>query len=327
MAAAPASSGLTLDWEMLSPSGPAVAFHAGCIIKNQLYVHGGVIKYGNNVPCDKLYKLDLTSLIWSEVQAAGSPALSHHACVALDNRYMLLIGGWDGRVRTSQVHVYDTSEDRWLHPTVQGFPDGAGLSSHTALLFSSGEIMIVGREGSLRTQRKHGSAYTLTGSVEKGLFTYSPHTSGTASRSGHTSNIVGSSLFIVGGRDDRLVEMHSGYQGVCLHGKITEKFSDIAFKLKPLSKLPCGRKNHIAVSGSDALFIHGGETFDGRSREPVGEMYIITTKPKINFYKVGNSKVGRAGHCCASSGDRVIIHGGIGMGNRVHGDSYELKIK
>lgn len=44
-----------------------------------------------------------------------------------------------------------------------GFPMGAGLSSHTANLLSNSEILVVGREGSLRTQRRSGNAFILSG--------------------------------------------------------------------------------------------------------------------------------------------------------------------
>lgn len=315
---------LCIDWKLVSADGPALTNHVGCIIGNGFYIHGGIKECGSTSPSNKLYKMDLSSYQWMEIHETGSPSLSHHACVVLENRYMVLIGGWDGRRRVSKVHVFDTQEKRWLQMRESGFPEGAGLSSHTATLLSSGEILVVGREGSLRLQRKHGNAYILSGNILRGEFLYRKMTNDTSSRSGHTVNSVGNTLYIVGGRDDKLVEFHPGYSSNELIGSLNSKFSEIAQWIKPTTKLPSGRKNHVSFPGKGCIVIHGGETFDGRSREPVGELFLIATKPHLSFYKIGNSKIARASHICVNTGDKVWIHGGFGGKNVVYGDCYEL---
>ena len=318
---------LHLDWEVLSPAGPALAMHVGCILGNSLYIHGGITKAGSSAPSDKLYQFDLSGQIWREVRAAGSPALSHHACVTLYDRYMVLIGGWNGKQRTTKVYIFDSKDQRWMFPSDHGMPEGVGLSSHTATLLSNGAILVIGREGSLRLQRKHGNVYMLTGNIDKGEFRYTEYTTGTASRSGHTSTCVGNNIYIIGGRDDRLVEIHSGFSSQDKHGAVTSKFKEIAKLLTSMTKPPGGRKNQIIVPGPDAMLMHGGETFDGRSREPVGEMFLMVTKPHLSWYKLGTSKVCRASHVCCSDGERVLFHGGIAGRGIVYGDTYELKLQ
>ena len=44
-----------------------------------------------------------------------------------------------------------------------------GLSSHTANLLANGDILLVGREGSLRIQRKSGQVYQLIGDFKRGM--------------------------------------------------------------------------------------------------------------------------------------------------------------
>ena len=83
----------------------------------------------------------------AQMRTPGSPALSHHCAVAIDDRYMLLIGGWNGRLRTPDVWAYDAQEDRWLPMKTSGFPEGGGLSSHTATMLSSTEVCKGGRGG------------------------------------------------------------------------------------------------------------------------------------------------------------------------------------
>ena len=327
MATASCGELLPIDWEVLSPAGPALAMHVGCLLGNSLYIHGGITKYGSNSPSDKLYQFDFSSQIWNEVRAAGSPALSHHACVTLYDRYMILIGGWNGRQRTTKVYVFDTKDRQWMFPTDHGMPEGVGLSSHTATVMSTGEILVIGREGSLRLQRKHGNVYMLTGDIDRGVFRYTEYTTGTASRSGHTTTCVGNIVYIIGGRDDRLVEMHSGFSSPHAYGKVTSKFTEIAKIMKPVTKPPNGRKNHIVVPGPGALLLHGGETFDGRSREPVGDMFLMVTKPHLSWYKLGTSKVCRANHVLCYDSERVLFHGGIAGKGILYGDLYELKLR
>ena len=231
---------------------------------------------------------------------------------------MLLIGGWNGKARASDVFAYDTTNNRWLHPATQGFPSGAGLSSHAVVLLNNGDILAIGREGGLRTQRRSGNAFLLQGIIQSG-FTYTSYAMGVSSRSGHTAHILGSNVVVYGGRDDKPLEIHGGYKsGSCSDcpfiDKLRAKYKESSV-LSAMSKPPCGRKHHIAVASGHqggAMVIHGGETFDGRSREPVGEMYLLTFKPSMTWYKLGVTDFGRTGHVCGISGDSLIVHGGEG---------------
>lgn len=318
---------LPVDWEVLLPAGPARAHHVGSVIDNVFYIHGGVTKYGEITPSNKLFRLELSNMIWNEVREPGSPALSHHACVALDNRYMVLIGGWDGLKRTSAICAFDTQDQKWLSLQDKGFPEGAGLSSHAVSVLTNKDILVVGREGCLKTKtnRKHGTAYLLSGSVEKGTFTYNKISDNTGSRSGHTCNAVDGVMYIIGGRVDELLECHDGYTSVEPIGTLNSNFSAISKYLQPLTRLPNGRKNHVTIGGKNSFIIHGGVTFDGRSRTAVDDMFLIITKPEFGIYKIGKSSVCRAAHVCVNMGDRVIFHGGVGWKNVVYGDCYELK--
>ena len=281
---------------------------------------------GSTTPADKLYRLSLDERLWNEVRVPGSPAVSHHTCVVLDNRYMVLIGGWNGKKRTGDVFAFDAVYQQWITPPCTGFPHDAGLSSHTATVLSTGEILILGREGSLRTQRRAGNAYLLSGGVKKG-FTFSEYSHSITSRSGHTTSIIGSSMIVVGGRNDNLVEVQPGFtSGHEASARCLEKLAPICASLQPMCKLPSGRKHHIASPGPNGVFIHGGESFYGRTREPVGEMFFVKVKPSVRFYDLGTSRVSRSGHICFTDGSQVFIHGGFTGKNFVCCDMYELNI-
>jgi len=265
---------------------------------------------------------------WSEVHAAaGAPSLSHHACVVMSGRYVVIIGGWTGRERTSDVHVYDVVSSQWSTPRTMGFPTGAGLSSHAAALLSSGKILVVGREGSLRMQRKFGSAFLLRGNPSlggTGIFTYSEFPLSTASRSGHSIHVVGSTLVVLGGRNDKMVEGHTVEKG-CEDPRC-ETMLQLSQKIaESSSKQFTGRKQHTAVSSCGVVFVHGGWTFDGKTREPVGEMYALLVKSN-RWVSLGESGVRRAGHICCCDGRRVVLHGGEGARGVVHGTLHQLNI-
>ena len=321
---------LPLAWEVLLPAGPALAHHVGCIINNTFYIHGGVTSHRSIIPSNKLYKLDLNGLIWNEIRVEGSPALSHHACVTMDNRYFVLIGGWDGQKRLSRVFIFDTVESVWKYPVDDGFAEGAGLSSHAVCLLENRDILVVGREGCLRTVEKHGNAYILKSDLRKMMFSYTKISDDNISRSGHTINTIDNCAYILGGRNDDFIEqLQTGFKSKEPIGELNSQFKSALseLNLKPLTRLPKGRRNHVAFRGKGCLVIHGGETFDGRSRTAVGEMYVMVAKPKVTFYKIGNSPVPRASHVCVNTGNRIIFHGGIAWKNVIYGDCYELKIK
>lgn len=318
------SAQLKLTVQTLSPAGPTMAYHAGCIINNIFYVHGGIDKKYSKDPLDKFYMMDLAGdRIWKEIKEPNCPALSHHACLVLDNRYVLLIGGWNGKIRTTEVFAFDTEEYRWIFPKAGGFPEGGGLSSHTATLLTNGDIFICGRDGSTRSHRRHGDAYLMKGSLQSG-FSYVPFPHSVASRSGHTAHAVGSNLYIIGGRTDKTIEVHSAMKGKCLPCPFVTQVSSTLDKSQPMKKEPCGRKQHVSLAGSSSIFIHGGETFDGKSRDPAGDMFLLTVKPEMKWYKLGDSDVGRAGHVCCPYGDKVIFHGGEGKKAVIHSNSFIL---
>lgn len=318
----------TIKWEALA-AGPLLAFHTGCILGDVFYLHGGVEEKNSHAPSNKFHSYNISTAEWVEIHTAGSPALSHHACVVVQSRYIVFIGGWDGKVRTSAVYIYDTDKGEWIVPRTFGFSDQGGLSTHTATLLASGEILVIGREGGLHMQRRHGDAYILTCDVEKRVCRYSNYTSSVSSRSGHTTNIVGNAAYIIGGRSDQLLERLLRFSSAAFppsSGLIFSKLSNFLRTTPPLTKIPCGRKNHVSLTGPGYIFLHGGETFDGRSREPVGEMFLVTIKPSVQWFAVLGQSLRRAGHLCCTDGNRVLLHGGLTGREQVCGDVRELTI-
>jgi len=312
---------------VLSPIGPSLAYHVGWISNGALYVHGGINKVGSKLPESRLHRFHFDEGTWSEVHVTGSPALSHHACVLMSGRYAVIIGGWTGHERTADVHVFDVVSSRWSSPRTAGFPTGAGLSSHAAALLADGNILVSGREGSLRMQRKFGSVFLLRGDPAVGgaeVFSYSEFPLSTASRSGHSLHVAGSSLIVLGGRDDQVLETHAVEKGCS--DPHCQTLLQLGQKIAGSSSKPMNaRKQHGSAYSGGVVFVHGGWTFDGRTRDPVGQMYALLAKSNRWVY-LGDSGVRRAGHVCCCDATRLVLHGGEGVRSVVHGSLHQLVV-
>uniref|UniRef100_A0A5K3FMX1 Kelch domain-containing protein 9 n=1 Tax=Mesocestoides corti TaxID=53468 RepID=A0A5K3FMX1_MESCO len=223
------------------------------------------------------------------------------------------------KARTPAVHVYDTNTGRWLPPAVEepflkGFPPGAGLSGHSVVpLVTQGNTpaaLVIGREGSLRMQRRHGNAYILRGHFERrkdkargdldssqSYFTYSELPSVTQSRSHHTTTPMSKHLAVTfGGRSTGLVETMTLPEDTSLdcksfrckavaqflqHFTPTENTSILEAKANQI-----GLRGHYAVSGGDAILIGGGESFDALKRNPNSDAFIykLNSKNPLHLY-------------------------------------------
>lgn len=151
--------------------GPAVAFFGSCVINDVFYIHGGVKTRADRSPSNRMYKFE--NQTWTDITTDDSPVLSYHRCVVWNRgQYILAIGGWDGSKRKSDVYVYDVANGSWHEADSSGFPSDGGLNNHAVVPLKSKdfEILVIGRDGSLRIQRRHGDAYCLRGDPNKRVF-------------------------------------------------------------------------------------------------------------------------------------------------------------
>ena len=184
---------------------------------------------------------------------------------------IVLIGGWNGKKRTADVFIFDTTELMWNKMTVFGeIP--VGLSSHTATVVAEKEILIIGREGGVHTHRRSGDAFTLnpiTGEFKQATY-------GVDSRSGHTSSLIrspckrGYCIFVYSGRKTGRQYSFVGSWDTKYMGENTVS-ADFAAKLKELIceankvDIPDGRQNSKAVSIDDQMvLIYAGQLWQAR---------------------------------------------------------------
>jgi hypothetical protein len=151
--------------------GPPVAFFGSCVIDDIFYIHGGVKTRSDHAPSNRMFKFQNNT--WTEITTDDSPALSYHRCIVMNGgQYIVTIGGWNGSKRKFDVYVFDVAKTTWHQTDASGFPSDGGLNNHAVIPFKSHDsgILVIGRDGSLRTQRKHGDAYCLRGDPTKRVF-------------------------------------------------------------------------------------------------------------------------------------------------------------
>lgn len=170
----------------------------------------------------------------------------------------------------------------------------------------------------------------IVGNAERGHFQYRDHGISVASRSGHTCSGIGKEMITLGGRDDKLTELHKlstiFLPQIYKNCDFVQSLQTIFDSRPPATKaVPC-RKNHSACLVDRYILVFGGETFDGRSKGPVRDLYIIDSKNSYTWKYVGQCSIGRSGHQMHVTDHQIILHGGINEANRVTSSTYELTI-
>ena len=323
------------NFEAISCKGtspPKVAFHSCSVVQNRFYIFGGL----DDRKCvqNGLFCFDFTCNEWTQihlqrretgpkaerfgrgVRIYEAPKLSHHTANVIGERFIVFVGGWTGHKRSSDVYYYDTAENTWFQIQVKGeIP--AGLSSHTSTLVSENELLIIGREGGIRTQRRTGDAFYFN--IKSGAYKEAQiHVS---SRSGHTANLIKTHLgknyvlFVQGGRKG------DNYQLIGSWSKKPEskaaleldKVVDILSKWVPCDSLS-GRQHCVSVELNNRyLFLFGGETWSGVRNNVTNEAYILDCC-KMKWYKPSDLKATipcLTGHTMSIVGDKVYVFGGL----------------
>ena len=97
---------MKVSWsEMVSDPLLGRSHHVTVVWREKLLVHGGLAS-SKSPPLNSL-------IAWSPIENGGKveelqtttsgPALSHHAAALVNDDLLLLVGGWDGKTRSSKV--------------------------------------------------------------------------------------------------------------------------------------------------------------------------------------------------------------------------------
>ena len=276
---------------------------AGC-----LFSHGGLAR-----PAPLGLPLSSTA-VWRPGGAAvellsTGPALSHHAGCLLSANRLLLVGGWDGKSRTSRVHCLDLQTAAWLPLTEEpGSQAPHGLSGHTATRINDSLICVLGREGGLKIQRKFGDIFLLRLRVGAGggSYSWSPAPVKTQSRSGHCAILAPSlrdhklyGLFVLGGRDDQQVHKCGQWPADEVArpgpGIATVEAGLAAAALDKATSAPLALRYHSMTAVTDTcVLVHGGQNFKGRENVSGASSVCLFRAGAAHWYTLHSSTTGPA---------------------------------
>ncbi|KAG5441016.1 hypothetical protein CSKR_101246 [Clonorchis sinensis] len=220
---------------------------------------------------------------------------------------------------------------------------------------------IIGREGSLRMQRRSGNIYLLYGNLPDGdgsssgaaRYTYceaSPQLSA-SSRSYHSSTAISTNTLVtLGGRSDRPVELVSWSrstdrrpstdwpgelvfpQGRCplVSSLIHDIRSDKLSTAKPSSSNQSCSRGHAAIPGDGGVLVTGGDGFNALVRDPLDSAYAFVyndTEKKGVLYNVGKLLNPRAYavYGVHDTDGTAWLYGGTGPGGKAQNTLLKLE--
>ncbi|XP_039253892.1 kelch domain-containing protein 9-like [Styela clava] len=317
------------------------AFHAWWIYNNNIYLHGGVDKYNSlKEPFEDVVEIQLPS---KSVQPAKcknfGPRKSHHRAIIIDEKWVCLIGGWDGRQRTSTVHALNMETFEWTNLSVDALcSPPVGLSGHTCTKVGLREIIISGREGGVRMQRRYGSVYKLTVNIENLSYNYKELPIHISSRSGHVSCLLEKNsmlnLIVGGGRDSDSAEIVGTWPKKQIN--FSHNVHELELRLKahlpsqrvetqkrPVANLliptkPRSLRYHAAIEAGCLCLVHGGEVF-GRARDTIsGDIFVHNNVASKWWVKTCTAPIlKRMGHSLWYDDGYLYIISGIGSNGKI----------
>nr|XP_028565302.1 kelch domain-containing protein 9 isoform X2 [Podarcis muralis] len=309
------------------------AFHSCNVVQGKLLIFGGLkSQETQEPPLGDVVAFNPSLQMVKRMAPECEHRRSHHEAVVLSDRFLCVVGGWDGSHRVSDVCCFDAEQGQWERwaagPSNQA---PVGLSSHTCTKLTDHEARVVGREGGLRTQRRYASIFTLHLNPASKTYWYKEEESRTASRAGHSAMLLrettpigkssGYNLVVFGGRDsaDFDIAGHWGKSKIhvdSVHAPgLTENLSRLVSTEKGSRQGPKGLRHQSCTVVGPFAVIFGGETLSTGRDAICNDLYIHDTRSSpANWFHFSCSNWGqkRVGHRTCLCNDKLYLIGGFG---------------
>jgi len=252
-------------WACIDPvtgSPPSARSGSKAVVcRDSIFFFGGYTKKDGDYFND-LFEFNIPKAHWTRLDAAQIPSVrTDHSCVVFEAS-LYIFGGFDGRTRFQDLHLFNTEEREWMQVTdTDNVP--VGRFGHSAVVYQSGMFVFGGWDG-------HD---TLDDLYEFSITTnqwYAVPGRGDVppSRYRHSAVVHGCCMFVFGGVDKR----QARFADLCEFSFDTRSWS----RVKTSGDPPSARTFHRACMYGGCMYILGG--FDGTRRN---DMYKIALPEQL----------------------------------------------
>ena len=206
------------------------------------------------------------------------------------------------------------------------------LSGHSVTKINDKLVCIIGREGSVRIQRKWGQMYFLHINLQRFEYFYTEAPMMLESRSGHTAQLAPNlSMYVFGGRDSGTLQIYGKpTPEICKRPEpLKDLKNDILEKYEAESvKTMIGLRYHaMVVIDSDCILIHGGRNFKAISGKDINATTFVCkkyTKSESWFQFKSPSTHPRFAHTLVVHDGQISIFGGFVTEQDDHGAKTDI---
>ncbi|XP_051710693.1 kelch domain-containing protein 3 isoform X3 [Oryctolagus cuniculus] len=307
-----------LRWTVHLEGGPRRVNHAAVAVGHRVYSFGG---YCSGEDYETLRQIDVhifnaVSLRWTKLppvrpavrgQAPVVPYMRYgHSTVLIDDTVFLWGGRNDTEGACNVLYAFDVNTHKWSTPRVSGTVPGA-RDGHSACVL--GKIMYIfgGYEQladcfSNDIHKLDTSTMTWTLICTKG--------NPARWRDFHSATMLGSQMYVFGGRADRFGPFHSNNEIYCNRIRVFDTRTEAWLDCPPTPVLPEGRRSHSAFGYNGELYIFGG--YNARLNRHFHDLWkfnpVSFTWKKIE--PKGKGPCPRRRQCCCIVGDKIVLFGG-----------------
>ncbi|KAG5234031.1 tip elongation aberrant protein [Salix suchowensis] len=242
-----------------------------------------------------------------------------HTCNSIKGgRFLYVFGGYGkDNCQTNQVHVFDTVNQTWSQPMLNGTLP-VPRDSHSCTNVGENLCVFGGTDGTnpLKDLRiLDTSSHTWISPNVRG--------DGPDAREGHSASLVGKRLFIFGGCGKSSDNSHEIYYND-LYILNTETF--VWKKAITTGTPPSARDSHSCSSWRDKIIVIGGE--DGHDYY-LSDVYILDTETLVwkELNTSGQKLPPRAGHSTVSFGKNLFVFGGFTDAQNLYDDLHMLDVE
>ncbi|XP_022437650.1 kelch domain-containing protein 3 isoform X3 [Delphinapterus leucas] len=307
-----------LRWTVHLEGGPRRVNHAAVAVGHRVYSFGG---YCSGEDYETLRQIDVhifnaVSLRWTKLppvrpatrgQAPVVPYMRYgHSTVLIDDTVFLWGGRNDTEGACNVLYAFDVNTHKWSTPRVAGTVPGA-RDGHSACVLGKTMYIFGGYEQladcfSNDIHKLDTSTMTWTLICTKG--------NPARWRDFHSATMLGSHMYVFGGRADRFGPFHSNNEIYCNRIRVFDTRTEAWLDCPPTPVLPEGRRSHSAFGYNGELYIFGG--YNARLNRHFHDLWkfnpVSFTWKKIE--PKGKGPCPRRRQCCCIVGDKIVLFGG-----------------